>query len=109
MFDKELIKPLYLFLITIISCFLLTKYKENHKYKSHKSLIFTLGIIFIIFSEMSANYFREKFNKHCTFYILPLIIIFAYIILRNKLIFRKNQMIAIYQKNLINSFLNPFL
>ena len=38
---ERLIKPIYLFLITIIVCFLLTKYKDTHKYKTHKSIIFT--------------------------------------------------------------------
>ena len=89
LFDR-LIKPIYLFLITIIACFLLTKYKETHKYKTHKSIIFALGIIIIIFSEMSANYAGKNLTNTTTFYILPLVLgMFAYIILRNKLIFRK--------------------
>ena len=36
--------------------FLLTKYKEAHKYKLHKTYIFGIGILTIIFSEMSVNY-----------------------------------------------------
>ena len=89
LFDR-LIKPIYLFLITIIACFLLTKYKEAHKYKTYKSVIFTLGIIIIIFSEMSANYAGKNLINTATFYILPLVIgLIAYLILRNKLIFRK--------------------
>ncbi len=89
MFDR-LIKPLYLFLITIISCFLITKYKEAHKYKTHKSLIFALGIMIIIFSEMSSNYAGKNLINTTIFYISPLVLgMFAYIILRNKLIFRK--------------------
>ena len=87
---ERLIKPIYLFLITIIVCFLLTKYKETHKYKTHKSIIFTLGFIIIIFSEMSVNYAGKNLTNTATFYIMPLVLgLIAYVILRNKLIYRK--------------------
>ena len=87
---ERLIKPIYLFLITIIVCFLLTKYKETHKYKTHKSIIFTLGFIIIIFSEMSVNYAGKNLSNTATFYIMPLVLgLIAYVILRNKLIYRK--------------------
>ena len=87
---ERLIKPIYLFLITIIVCFLLTKYKETHKYKTHKSIIFTLGFIIIIFSEMSVNYAGKNLTNTATFYIMPLVLgLIAYAILRNKLIYKK--------------------
>ena len=87
---ERLIKPIYLFLITIIVCFLLTKYKETHKYKTYKSIIFTLGFIIIIFSEMSVNYAGKNLTNTATFYIMPLVLgLIAYVILRNKLIYRK--------------------
>ncbi len=87
---ERLIKPIYLFLITIIVCFLLTKYKETHKYKTYKSIIFTLGFIIIIFSEMSVNYAGKNLTNTATFYIMPLVLgLIAYVILRNKLIYKK--------------------
>ncbi len=87
---ERLIKPMYLFLITIIACFLLTKYKETHKYKRHKAYIFTLGIIIIIFSEMSVNYAGRNLTNTFIFYISPLVLsLFSYFTLRNKLIFNK--------------------
>ena len=89
LFDR-LIKPIYLFLIAIIACFLLTKYKETHKYKLYKFYIFAFGIIIIIFSEMSVNYAGKNLTSTITFYILPLVLcLFAYLTLRNKLIYRK--------------------
>ena len=89
LFDR-LIKPIYLFLITIISCFLLTRYKENHKYKFHKSYIFIYGILIIIFSEMSVNYVGKSFMNTIIFYMLPLFLgLSAYLTLRNKLINKK--------------------
>ena len=89
LFDR-LIKPIYLFLITIISCFLLTEYKENYKYKFHKSYIFIYGILIIIFSEMSVNYAGKSFMNTIIFYMLPLFLgLSAYLTLRNKLINKK--------------------
>jgi len=88
LFDR-LIKPLYLFLIAVISCFLLTKYKEAHKYKLHKTYIFGIGIFTIIFSEMSVNYAGKSLNNTIVFYILPLLLTSAaYLILRRKLIYK---------------------
>ena len=88
LFDR-LIKPLYLFLIAIISCFLLTRYKEAHKYKLHKTYIFGIGIFTIIFSEMSVNYAGKSLNNTIVFYILPLLLTsIAYLILRSKLIYK---------------------
>ena len=88
-FFDRLIKPIYLFLIVIILCFLLTKYKENHKYKFYKSHIFFFGLATIIFSEMSSNFAGKNFTNTIVFYILPLIfILFGYFFLKNKLIYR---------------------
>ena len=89
LFDR-LIKPIYLFLIAIISCFLLTKYKETHKYKIYKTYIFAVGIVTIIFSEMSVNYAGKNLNNTIIFYILPVVLCFiAYFSLRIKLIYKK--------------------
>ena len=89
LFDR-LIKPLYLFLIAIVSCFLLTQYKENHKYKFHKSHIFFYGFIIIVFSEMSVNFAGKNFTNTLVFYLMPLIfILFGYLTLKNKLIYKK--------------------
>ncbi len=89
LFDR-LIKPIYLFLIAIISCFLLTKYKESHKYRLHKSYIFSFGIMLIIFSEMSVNYAGKSLSATIIFYTMPLVLIFlSYLNLRSKLIYKK--------------------
>ncbi len=89
LFDR-LIKPMYLFLITVISCFLLTKYKEAHKYKVYKTYIFLIGIIAIIFSEMSVNYVGKNLNNTLIFYLLPLLLsLVAYMTLTNQLTFKK--------------------
>ncbi len=89
LFDR-LIKPIYLFLITIISCFLITQYKESHRYKFHKSHIFFYGFMIIVFSEISVNFAGKNFTNTVVFYLMPLVfILFGYLILKNKLIYKK--------------------
>ncbi len=89
LFDR-LIKPIYLFIITIIVSFLLTQYKENHKYKFHKSYIFFFGMMLIIFSEMSTNYAGKNLTNTFVFFLMPLILgLLFYLTLRNKLIHKE--------------------
>ena len=89
LFDR-LIKPIFLFVIAILICFLFTKYKESHKYKTFKSYIFTFGIVIIIISEMCVNYAGKSSTNTITLFILPLVLVFfAYLTLRNKLIYKK--------------------
>ena len=88
LFDR-LIKPIYLFLIAIISCFLLARYKEAHKYKLHKTYVFAFGILTIIFSEMSVNYAGKSLSNSIIFFTLPLVLgLIAYLALRKKLIYK---------------------
>ncbi len=89
LFDR-LIKPIYLFLIAIISCFLITQYKESHRYKFHKSHIFFYGFMIIVFSEISVNFAGKNFINTIVFYLMPLVfILFGYLILKNKLIYKE--------------------
>ena len=83
---KRVIKPLYLFVISIIVSFLLINYKEHHKYQFNKTSIFFIGIIILIISEISITYSgKSDFNTLITS-LLPLIFfIFSYLGLRNKL------------------------
>ncbi len=83
---KRIIKPLYLFVTTIIVCFLLINYKENHKYQSTKSFVFFLGIITLIISEISISYSGKSNLNSLIILLLPLLLfIFSYLNLRNKL------------------------
>ncbi len=53
---KRIIKPLYLILLSLTSCFLLFFSKENKLHKRYRVLIFLLGIIFIVISELSNSF-----------------------------------------------------
>ncbi len=83
---KRIIKPLYLFVISIIVIFLLINYKEHHKYQFNKTSIFFIGIIILIISEISITYSgKSDFNTLITSSLPLLFFIFSYLGLRNKL------------------------
>ena len=83
---KRVIKPLYLFVISIIVSFLLINYKEHHKYQFNKTSIFFIGIIILIISEISITYSgKSDFNTLITSSLPLIFFIFSYLGLRNKL------------------------
>ena len=53
---NRIFKPLYLFLLAAIACFLLVGNYENNNFKRLKSFVFILGVITVFVSEISVNY-----------------------------------------------------
>ena len=83
---KRIIKPLYLFVISVIVGFLLINIKENHKYQFIKSYVFLIGIVVLIISEISISYSGKSDLSGLITSLSPIILfIFLYINLRNKL------------------------
>ena len=84
---KRIIKPFYLFVISIIAGFLLINIKENHKYQFIKSYVFLIGIVILIISEISISYSgKSDFNSLITSLSPIILFIFLYLNLRNKLL-----------------------
>ena len=82
---KRIVLPLYIPLLFIIASFLILKSKNNLNYKFFKIKIFLLGILFVIFSQISVNLVSKSNFIGLTIIITPLIlIIFSYIIFLNK-------------------------
>ena len=83
---KRIIKPFYLFVISIIVSFLLINYKEDHKYQFNKTFVFFVGIIILIISEISVTYSgKNDINTLITSFLPLIFFIFSYLGLRNKL------------------------
>jgi len=83
---KRIIKPFYLFVMSIIVGFLLINIKENHKYQFIKSYIFLIGIVILIISEISISYSGKSNLSGLITSLSPIILfIFLYLNLRNKL------------------------
>ena len=83
---KRLIKPTYLFLIIILSSFLLIKSNESHGYNKLKYIIFFINILVLIISELSISYSGKSDFNTLFLTTLPLtLFFFSYLILKNKL------------------------
>ena len=83
---KRIIKPLYLFVISVIVGFLLINIKENHKYQFIKSYVFLIGMVILIISEISISYSGKSNLSGLITSLSPIILfIFLYLNLRNKL------------------------
>jgi lipopolysaccharide export system permease protein len=74
---KRLLKPFYLFLIALVCSCLIIKSKDSHGYNKYRSLIFMLGFLILILSEISVKY--VSFSKTAFFFsiLIPIIIITA--------------------------------
>ena len=87
---KRMIKPFYLLVLTISVCFLMLYPKENNKYKFFRVSIFILGILVIVFSEISSSLSARSFIHFQFSLFLPLIIfLIQYLILTKKLIYNR--------------------
>ena len=84
---KRIIKPFYLFVISVIVSFLLINIKENHKYQFIKSYVFLIGMVILIISEISISYSGKSNLSGLITSLSPIILfIFLYLNLRNKLL-----------------------
>ena len=76
--NKELVKrfvlPFYLPLLSIISCLLITKSKDEFKFNKFTYLLFLLGVLMIIISELSVRYTSINFINNIFLICLPLLI-----------------------------------
>ena len=71
---KRIIKPAYIIIISLISSFLILKYRDEKNINIYKFILFFLGIVFLTISEVtsiSINYY--SYNK-IFFIILPIIL-----------------------------------
>ena len=72
---KRIIIPLYIPVLILISLLLIFKSKENINYPRYRILIFLVGFVTIILSEMTIRLINENFLKNIKFFIIPLILL----------------------------------
>ena len=67
-------------MLSLIACLITTKSKDEHKYNIYKFIIFTLGVITIIVSEISIKYASPNFLQNFYIFALPFVFfIFIYL------------------------------
>ena len=72
---KRIIIPLYIPVLILISLMLIFKSKENINYSKYRILIFLIGFITIILSEMTIRLINEDFIKNLKFIVIPIILV----------------------------------
>ena len=79
---KRLISPFYLLTLCSIACVIIIKSKDDYEFLKHKFVLFVLGVITIIISEISIKYSSANTLQNIYIFSLPvlfLIIIYFYI------------------------------
>ena len=72
---KRIIIPLYIPVLILISLLLIFKSKENTNYSRYRILIFLIGLITIIVSEMTIRLINENFFENIKYFIVPIFLI----------------------------------
>ena len=72
---KRIIIPLYIPVLILISLMLIFRSKENINYSKYRILIFLIGFITIILSEMTIRLINEDFLKNLKFFVIPIILV----------------------------------
>ena len=72
---KRIIIPLYIPVLILISLMLIFKSKENINYSKYRILIFLIGFITIILSEMTIRLINEDFIKNLKFFVIPIVLV----------------------------------
>ena len=72
---KRIIIPFYIPVLILISLLLIVKSKENINYPRYRIIIFFIGFIAIILSEMTIRMINEDFFKNIKFFLIPIILV----------------------------------
>ena len=75
---KRFYKPIYLLLLSSIACLILFISKENKKFTLYKYIIFFIGIVAIIISEISLRYSSYNIFGQYFFIAFPVFSIFSF-------------------------------
>tara|TARA_Y100000590_G_C15582066_1_gene962726 strand:- start:116 stop:1243 length:1128 start_codon:yes stop_codon:yes gene_type:complete len=88
---KRIFKPLYIPLICLVASLLIFISKDNYNYNRLRIILFSLGIIFLITSEVSIRYSGLDNLKSLIFVGTPISIIFIiYLIIFKQTLFKSN-------------------
>ena len=77
---KRIIIPIYLIILSLLSSLLILKPKESILQNYFKIILFFIGFIIILFSELSYKFILSSFGMEIFMIILPIIFIFIFYI-----------------------------
>ena len=85
---KRFILPFYLPILSLIACLLITKSKDEFNFNKFTYLLFLLGVMIIIISELSIRYASENYLNNFFLISLPILmflVIYCYFIFKTKI------------------------
>ena len=85
---KRFVLPFYLPVLSLIACLLITKSKDEFNFNKFTYLLFLIGVLMIIISELSMRYTSENYLNNIFLLSLPIIlfvIIYGYFIFKIKI------------------------
>ena len=91
-FLKRFFSPLFIILIGTTSCLIIMTNKDEKSYKIKNFLNFSLGITFIIISEITLRFSGLNINNIIIYFLIPtsiFLMIYIYIFFNNKNLRRK--------------------
>ncbi len=74
---KRLVSPFYLPVLSLIACLIIIKSKDDYEYVRYKFLLFVMGVITIIISEISTKYSSVNVSQNIYLVILPILFFFV--------------------------------
>ena len=75
---KRIIVPLYLPILMLVILFLTLKSKENTNYLKYRIIIFLVGMITLILSEMSLRFIKSDIIQNLKIIIIPLVLVIIF-------------------------------
>ena len=73
-FLKRFFAPLFIILVGLSSSLIVTSSKDNRNYRFKNFLKFALGIIFIIFSEISLSFSVKSLENLIIYFFIPIVL-----------------------------------
>ena len=86
---KRIIIPLYLPLLALIASFLIIRSKDHFNYQKFQLILFIIGTLIIIFSEVSVRYSSLNDKLSIIFFIIPIILLiisYSFLLTRLKIL-----------------------
>ena len=71
-FNKRFGMPIYIPLISLISCFLLTSRKDKKMFYLNKYIYFFIGVLILVLAEIIVRYSGISWNHTIIYYLLPI-------------------------------------
>ena len=67
--------PIFIPLLALISCFLLTSRRDKQKFGLYKYIYFFIGFVIIVSSEITVRYTGISWNHTAAYYLMPIILL----------------------------------